>query len=83
MHTAHRIGIFAHVVPGNAGRARGDRNQRGHHADEGRLARAVRAQQAKDFLFLHVEGHVIDGGEVAVLLDDVVDFDGVTGSPPL
>ena len=74
---ANAVGVFAHVVSANAGRSGGDRDERGHHADQRGFPRAVRTQQAKDFFFLHVEGNVIDGGEVAVLFDDMVHLDGI------
>ena len=74
---AHGIGIFADVMSGNPGRTSSDRNERGHHADQRGFARSIWPQQAEDFFFLHVEGNVIHGGELAVLLDDMVDFDGV------
>ncbi len=70
-------GSLRDVVSGNAGRAGCDRNERSHHADQRGFPRSVRTEQAEDFFLLHVEGNVIDRGEVAILLDDMVHFDGV------
>ena len=50
----------------------GDRNQRGHHADQRRLARAIGPEQAEDFAIFYAEGNVVDRGEVAILFDDVL-----------
>ena len=60
-------------------RARGDGQQRGHHADQRGLACAVGTQQTEDFALLHGERDVVDRGEVAILLGDVIDHDGVAG----
>ncbi len=70
-------GSCHHIVPTNAGRSAGDRNERGHHADQRGFPRSIRPQQSKDFFFFHVEGDVIDGRELAILLDDMVHFDGI------
>ena len=75
-HAPHVVRILAHVVPGHDGLARGDRNQRGHHADERALARAVRPQQAEDLALGHAEVHVLHRFKVAVALDDVLHRDG-------
>src|SRR5207237_3069662 len=53
------------------------RQQRDEHANERRLPRAVRAEQTEDFAVLHGEADAVDGGEVAELLDEAVDFDRV------
>ena len=58
-------------------RAGGRRQQRDQHADQRRLAGAVRAEQAEDLPFLDGEADAVDGGEVAELLDDVPDVDRV------
>ena len=55
----------------------GDRDQCRHHADEGRLSCAIRAEQPEDLSFLYVEGDVVHGCEVAVFFDDVVNFDRI------
>ena len=54
----------------------GDRNERGHHADERALARAVGAEQAEDLAVGDREAHALDGFKVAVALDDVLDRNG-------
>ncbi len=50
-HAAHLVGIFGHVVAADDRLAGGDRNQRGHHADERAFAGAVGAEQAEDLAF--------------------------------
>ena len=60
-------------------RARGRRQQRRQHADERRLAGAVRAEQAEDLALFDGEADAVDGGEVAEPLDDLPDVDGIHG----
>src|SRR5690242_10515111 len=71
-----RIRLAAHVVAGNARHPRSDRQERGHHADKRGLARPVGAQQAESFAFIHREGNIVYGGELAIFLDDVLHGDG-------
>ncbi len=47
-HAANRVGLFGHIVAGDDGAAGGDRNERGHHADERAFACAVGAEQTED-----------------------------------
>ena len=54
-HAPHVVGIFGHIVAGDDGFARGDGDQRGHHADERALAGAVGAEQAEDLALGHAE----------------------------
>ena len=75
-HAAHRVGLFGHIVSGDDGLAGGERDERGHHADEGALAGAVGAEKAEDFALGNRKADVLDRFEVAVALEDVVDFDG-------
>ena len=53
----------------------------GQDAHGGRLAGAVGAEEADDLAGRHVEGHVADGGVVAVVLGQVADVDH--GQPPV
>ena len=69
-HAPHRIRFLGHIVAGDDRFAAGDRNQRGHHADQRALACAVRPQQAEDFAVGHREAHVLDRFKVAIALDD-------------
>jgi hypothetical protein len=48
------------------------RQQRRQHLDRRRLARAVRAEEGKDFAFRDVERHVVDGDDIAELLAKAV-----------
>jgi hypothetical protein len=71
------VRILADVVAGDFRIAAGDRNERRHHADQRGFSGAVRAQQSENFFFLHAERNVVYRGEFAILLDDVIHFDGV------
>ena len=75
-HLPHLIRVLAHIVPGHNGFARGDGNERGHHADERALAGAVGAEQTEDLALADAEVHILDGFEVAVALPDVLDGNG-------
>jgi hypothetical protein len=75
---AHAVGIEAHVGAPDHGGARGGRDEGRHHADESRLARAVRTQQPEDLPLLDGESDAVDGGEVAEALDDALDVDRVS-----
>ena len=74
---ANVIRVAAHIMSANSGRSRSDGNERGHHADQRGLPRSVRTQQPEDFFFFDVEGNIVDRGEVAVLLDDMIHFNGI------
>jgi hypothetical protein len=50
---------------GTPRRAPARREQRGQHSDRGRLARAVRAEQAEDFSGRDRQGQAVDGELVA------------------
>ena len=63
-------------MSGNDGFSAGDRDERGHHADQRALARAVGPQEPKDFAFGDFEGDALDGFKVAITLDYVFDRDG-------
>ena len=65
--------------PSTRARAAGGQQQAQQHAHGGGLAAAVRAQVAHHLAALDRERDLIDGGEVAELLDQVVDFDGGLG----
>src|SRR6185437_1497277 len=71
---AGAVRIAADVVTGDDGASRGNGQQRGHHANERALARAVGAKQSEHFLLFHLEGDVIHGCEFAEGLNDVVHF---------
>src|SRR5581483_6878487 len=71
-----RVRFLAHVVAGNARRAAGDLQQRGHHADQRALAGAVGSKQSENFALFYAKGNVVYGGEVAVPFGDVLDLDG-------
>jgi hypothetical protein len=53
------VGIVRDVHAGHPGGTRGDREQRREHADHGRLAGAVRPEEAED-LRLHAQVHAAD-----------------------
>ncbi len=58
------------------GSAAGDRNERGHHADQRALARAIRPQQSKDLSIGDLEGDALDRLEIAIPLDDLFNGNG-------
>src|SRR5262249_48190024 len=74
---AHPVGLLPDVEAVDDGRAGGRRQQRDEHANQRRLAGAVGAEQAEELAGLHRERNPVDGGEVAELLDDPLDVDGV------
>src|SRR4029453_807774 len=49
--------------------------QRREDANQGRLAGAIRPEQAKDLSLLDAKGHIVHGGEVTKSLDDPLDVD--------
>ena len=53
------------------------RKQRDEHPDQRGFAGAVRTEQPEDLALLDGEADAVDGGEVAELLDDRSDVDGV------
>ena len=74
-HSPDRIGFARNVMSGDDRLAAGDRNQRGHHADERAFAGAIWPEQAEDLAVGDLEGDAVDGFEITVALDDVVDDD--------
>ena len=50
-HAADIVGILDDIVAADDGFARGDRDERGHHADERALPCAVGTEQAEDLAF--------------------------------
>src|SRR5262249_56393738 len=82
MHTMPRgacVGALPHMVHIDARFPRRNRDQGGHHADQRRLAGTIRTEESENLAFFDMKRDIIDGGEVAVLLYDVVDVDRVTG----
>ncbi len=74
---ARRGARRAQVDAGDAQRAAGRRQQAAEHAEGGRLAGAVGAEQAEDLAGLDLEADVVDGGEGAELAHQIADLDGV------
>jgi hypothetical protein len=71
----HLVRLFRHVVARNVRRARRNRDQRRHHADERGFSGAVRTEQSENLTFPHLERHAVHSRKIAVLLDDVAHFD--------
>ena len=67
------VGLLDDVIPVYHRRARGRRQQRHQHADQGRLAGAIRTEQAENLTVFDGETDAVHGGEVAELLHDLVD----------
>src|ERR1700733_11550416 len=74
--SSDRVGFVSDVMAPNDGLSASHRNEGGHHADEGALARAVGPQQPENLPLGDLEGDALDGFEIAVALDDVLDYDG-------
>ena len=70
------FGLGADIEAGHGARAAAGAEDAAEHADGGRLARPVRAQEAEDLALLDLEADAIDGHEVAEPLFQVVDHDG-------
>ena len=68
---ANVVGLRLHVEAGDVGCASGDRDERGHHTDQRGLPCTIGTEQPEDFALANAERDVVDGGEVAILLDDV------------
>ena len=66
--------LLEHVEPGDHGLAIGRRHVAGQNPHRRRLAGAVRAQEAEDFAALDAKADVVDGGDPAVLLGEVLDL---------
>ena len=78
----HQTDVAANVEPLGDDVVAGDRRRpgrrlgkRAQHLDRRRLAGAVGPEEAEDLPRLDVEGDPVDGGEVAVSLDQPVDLD--------
>src|SRR5208283_3716639 len=77
-HTLARcVRFFRHVEAVDQRPPAGDGQQRSHHADQRGLTRAIRPEQTKNLALLYAERNIVHGGEVAILLGDVVHHDGV------
>ena len=70
------LGLVRHVEAEHAARARGRREQPAQHADRGRLARAVRAQEAEHLALLDRQRDVVDRDEGAERAREVDQLDG-------
>ena len=79
---AHVVALALHVVPGHAGRAAGQPRERAEHADRGRLARAVRPQEAEDLARGHLEIDAAHGLDLAVALGQPANPDGRLAAVP-
>ena len=74
---AHIVRLLADVEAVDERRAGGWWKQRDEHPNQRRFARAIWTEQAENFTFLDGEADAVDGGEVAELLDDRPDIDGL------
>ena len=75
-----------HVLPVDLDPARGRRLEAREHPQQRRLAAARAAEQAEELALVDVEADIVDGGEVAELLADLLDADEgtlVAGDPGL
>ena len=78
----HQTDVAAHVEPlgddvvaGHRRRTGRRLGERAQHLDRRRLAGTVGPEEAEDLPRLDVEGDPVDGGEVAVALDQPIDLD--------
>src|SRR5262249_59194548 len=67
--------IARDLVAADESAPRGGAQQRRQHADGGRLAGAVRADEAEDVTLLQPQRQVLDGYQVLVLLPEVLSID--------
>src|ERR1700722_14903007 len=74
-HAPRSVRVLGHILARNPRIASGNRNQRGHHANQRRLPPPIRTKQPENLTLLYAESNILNRGEVAVLLDDVLDFD--------
>ncbi len=72
---AHRHGVLAHVVAGHLDAAGARREQRGQHAQRGRLAGAVGAEDAQEAAALEAEGEALQHLAAAERLAQALDLD--------
>ena len=75
-HAANRIGVFGNIVSGNDRVAGSEWDKRGHHADESAFARAVGAEETKNFSLGNRKADVLNGFKIAVALDDMLHLNG-------
>ena len=61
-----------HVEAAHRGASGSGHQQSAEDADRGGFARAVRTQKSEDFAARDVERHVVDGGEIAEALDQIL-----------
>ena len=73
---AQRLGLFGDAQAQHLDLARGRRQQPAQHADGGRLAGPVRAEEAVDLLFRHVEVDMVDRDQFAEALGQAARADG-------
>src|SRR4029453_867605 len=71
------VGLRDHVEAIDERRAGSRREERHEHADERRLAGAIRTEEPEYLAGFHVERDPVHGGELAELFDDLPHFDGV------
>src|SRR5262249_40187411 len=73
---AYRKTVGVHVVPGDAGAARGGGEERREDLHRRRLASTVGPEEAEDLAGAHVEGYGVDGGAAAaIVLRQLLDVD--------
>ena len=76
---AQALAVPAGIEAQDPDRAGVGRPQTGDRLDGGRLAGAVRSEDAEDLALLDGEGHAVDRRAVAISLGEVGDFDDVHG----
>jgi hypothetical protein len=77
---AHVHGIVEDVEAGHARGARSCGHVARQDAHGGGLAGAIGAEETEDFAFIHGEGNVVHGGDRAVRLRQILNFD--QSAPP-
>ena len=75
----HSIFVCDDVVARDSRSSGSWRRQRGHHANQSRLARAIWPEQAKNFALCDVEADVVDRHQISELLREMVHFNRVDG----
>ena len=68
------VGNLREVAPFEEDASGGGSKNRAYEVEQGRFAGAVRADETANLALLDFQAHVVDGGEAAETLGDVVDF---------
>jgi hypothetical protein len=77
--TPHGLGLGGDIKTSHRGPPRGWTSQGAEHLDGRRLPGAVRTEKSEDFALGHRKVDPVDGGQVAVAFDQIVNLHGRLG----